>query len=372
MCCATRSWATGLASWSGTSWAFPLSSSTRTSPCPWSPRRTTTSARLSRLQGAYTDDDTDVEFVTIHALMEHGLDLNYKQIAGYWRNFMHIKVNGGDALWFANRVARENMDQGQLPPQTGSKGHNRYWWTIDPQLVNELWSAIYPGMVEKAVDRAEWGARITSDSWGTHPTRFYAALYSGAFFSDDVSKLYEMGRSQVPSWSPFREALDNVRRWKEESPGDWKRTWYKIKDKYSRYPSNCGGLPWNCGVSAIINGAMGAMAFLYGHGDFRKTVGIAIAAGFDCDNQAATLAGVVGVMHGADAIPHDLTHRIAGNNWRQPFNNRYVNERRPPLARDQTNTDIVDKVVYLAERAIMQEGGHDLGNSWQVPVSHSL
>ena len=51
---------------------------------------------------------------------------NYKQIAGYWRNFMHIKVNGGDALWFANRVARENMDQGQLPPQTGSKGHNRH------------------------------------------------------------------------------------------------------------------------------------------------------------------------------------------------------------------------------------------------------
>ena len=65
----------------------------------------------------------------------------------------------------------------------------------------------------------------------------------------------------------------------------------------------------------MVNGAMGAMAFLYGGGDFKRTVGIAIAAGFDCDNQAATLAGVVGVMHGARAIPHELTHQAACNGF---------------------------------------------------------
>ena len=35
-------------------------------------------------------------------------------------------------------------------------------------------SSSYPlkwANASKAVDRAEWGARITSDSWGTHPTR---------------------------------------------------------------------------------------------------------------------------------------------------------------------------------------------------------
>ena len=30
--------------------------------------------------------------------------------------YVHISVNGSDALWFANRVARENMDAGT---QTG-------------------------------------------------------------------------------------------------------------------------------------------------------------------------------------------------------------------------------------------------------------
>lgn len=108
--------------------------------------------------------------------------------------------------------------------------------------MNELWSAVYPGMIDKAVERAEWGARITSDSWGTHPTRFYAALYSGAFFSTDVDKLYAIAMAKIPGDSPFRQGLQDIRTWKNESPKDWKPTWHKIRNKYARYPNDCGGL----------------------------------------------------------------------------------------------------------------------------------
>lgn len=93
-------------------------------------------AWIPQLRGAYTDDDTDIEFVTLHALERHGLDLSYKQIAGYWKRFVHIRVNGGDALWFANKVARENMNRGQLPPQTGSQSqsNNRYRIAVNTTL----------------------------------------------------------------------------------------------------------------------------------------------------------------------------------------------------------------------------------------------
>lgn len=144
--------------------------------------------RLTELQGAYTDDDTDIEYVTLHAVKEKGLAITYPQIAEYWKKYIHVRVNGGDALWFANKVARELMDQGVLPPTTGSQERNQFWWTIDPQLVNEIWSVFYPGMLEIAVKRAEWGAKITSTSWGTHPTLFYAALYSAAFFRNRRSE----------------------------------------------------------------------------------------------------------------------------------------------------------------------------------------
>ena len=109
-------------------------------------------------------------------------------------------------------------------------------------------------------------------------------------------------------------------------------------------------------------------AFLYGEGDFKKTVGISIAAGFDCDNQAATLAGLLGVMHGGSAIPKDLTHQIAGNDWAEPFNNKYVNQRRPPLDPVYTNSEIIDKVMILTGRAILEAGGQDLGDAYQMKV----
>lgn len=83
-----------------------------------------------------------------------------------------------------------------LPPETGSKKENQYWWTIDPQqlgrsqgwgivfkvgrvarsvcfvlrprLVNELWSAIYPGMVKKAAE-LQRPAKIVGQSEPTKP-----------------------------------------------------------------------------------------------------------------------------------------------------------------------------------------------------------
>ena len=144
------------------------------------------------------------------------------------------------------------------------------------------------------------------------------------------------------------------------------------KDNFSYYPKDCGEIPWPCAVSSIINGVLGAMAFLYGDGDFKRTVGIAIAAGFDCDNQAATLAGLLGVMHGESAIPPELTKKIGGNDWSEAFNNQYVNERRPPLPMNQTNTGIVDKIMLLTQRAIVEEGGQDLGDKLEIAISYRV
>eukprot|EP00933_Yihiella_yeosuensis_P024647 TRINITY_DN19112_c0_g1_i1.p1 TRINITY_DN19112_c0_g1~~TRINITY_DN19112_c0_g1_i1.p1 ORF type:complete len:438 (-),score=58.34 TRINITY_DN19112_c0_g1_i1:498-1811(-) len=316
--------------------------------------------RFNELQGSYTDDDTDIEFVTLHAVNEYGLGINYSQMTEFWKAYVHIQVNGSDALWFANRVARELMDEGVLPPNTGARSLNKYWWTIDPQLVNEIWSAFYPGMLEKAVDRAEWGARITSSSWGTHPTRFYAALYSAAFFESDVMRLYDIAMDFIPKDSPFLTGLLDVKALHKMHPANWRAVRQEIKAKYLTYPSNCTtpGPTWNnCWVGALINGLLGAMAFLYGNGNFKRTVGIAIAAGFDCDNQAATLAGLLGVMNGAKQIPRSLTHNVAGNRWNKAFNDRYINERRLPLPANNSISQIVESIMNITKASILQNGG---------------
>jgi hypothetical protein len=230
-------------------------------------------------------------------------------------------------------------------------------------------------MVEEAVKRAEWGAKITSSSWGTHPTIFYAAMISAAFFESDVSKLYDLGMHYIPAGSPFLVGLRDVKELHAKYPEDWRRVRQIITAKYLDYPGDClnisksAGCPTcpttfnTCWVSAMINGLLGAIALLYGDGSFTKTIGIAIAAGFDCDNQAATLAGLLGVAHGSSKIPRALTHNIAGNNWTEPFNNVYINERRLPLPGNNQISDIVANITDVARIAILQHGGKYVGGT---------
>ena len=82
---------------------------------------------------------------------------------------------------------------------------------------------------------------------------------------------------------------------------------------------------------------------LYGEGDFVKTVGIAVSAGYDCDNQAATVGGLIGVMHGTAAIPDELTKNVTPRGWPEPFNNLYVNFSRDELPVDRARGDSVHR-----------------------------
>jgi hypothetical protein len=302
------------------------------------------------LGGAFSDDDTDIEFVTLHALEKFGLDINYKEITGMWKE--HINRN----IWCANRAARDLMEKGMIPPVTGSKSNNKYWYAIDPQLVNEIWSMIYPGMIGKSVERAEWGARITNDDWGTHPTIAYAVMYSAAIFEKDVNKLVDMALRYIPENSPFNEGIKDVISWHKQN-GDWLLTRKLIFEKYYWYNENGYKAPVS-DVSSLTNGLFGIMAILYGEGDFVKTTAIAVSAGLDCDNQAATCAGLMGVINGASAIPERLTLGMSGKPaWKKPFNDTYINLTRDGLPVSTKISDIVERITVLAEKAILANGG---------------
>lgn len=315
---------------------------------------------VTMFEGAYSDDDTDIEFVTLHAVEKHGLDLNYAEVTEMWKKHINRKI------WVANRTARTLMDQGMVAPETGSRQNNRNWFQIDPQLVNEIWSAFYPGMTERAADRAQWGARITNDDWGTHATVAYAVMYSGAFFEKDVERLVSMAVEVVPDEGPFAEGLGDVIRWHKQHP-DWRDTRKKIHDKYYRYKAGSYEAPVSL-VSSLQNGLCGIMAVLYGDGDFTKTVGIAVSAGYDCDNQAATCGGLVGVVNGAECVPDRLTKecQFRKRTWDKPFNDTYINFTRDDLPIANRISDIVRRTAAIAEEAIVRGGGRKVEENGRV------
>ena len=307
----------------------------------------------SALRGAFSDDDTDIEFVTLHAVEKYGLDITYPEITQMWKT--HIN----DFIWVANREARNLMDQGLVAPDTGRKQNNKHWFQIDPQLVNEIWSAFYPGMTEYAARRALWGARITNDDWGTHPTIAYGAMISAAFFEKDVRKLVDIAIKAVPDDGPFAEGIRDVVKWHSEN-SDWRDTRDHIHGKYYAYKKGSYEAPVSV-VSSLANGLTGIMAVLYGEGDYMKTVGIATSAGYDCDNQAATAGGLIGVLNGlsgmGDAAVEQTMNLPAWGEWDKPFNDQYVNISRDEIRLRTPISEIVERIAAVAKTAILENGG---------------
>jgi hypothetical protein len=295
---------------------------------------------MDAVEGAFADDDTDIEFVTLHAVEKYGLDITYPEITDIWKKHINRRI------WVANRTARTLMDKGLVAPETGRKENNKNWFQIDPQLVNEIWSAFYPGMTKKAGERALWGARITNDDWGTHPTIAYGVMISAAFFEKDVEKLVQIAIDAVPNEGPFAEGMRDVVKWHKEND-DWRDTRKKIHDKYYRYKKGSYEAPVSV-VSSLNNGLCGIMAILYGEGDFMKTVGIAVSAGYDCDNQAATCAGLIGVINGTKCLPIEMVKK---------FNNQYICFTRDDIQIATPLSEIEERIAAIAKRAILDNGG---------------
>ena len=321
-------------------------------------RRAHTHIMAGAMGGAWSDDDTDIEFVTLHAVENYGLNLTYPQITEMWKK--HINR----FIWAANRQARDLMDEGLMPPETGSKAHNPYWYRITSQLVNEIWSVFYPGMAGPAADRALWGARIMCDDWATHATHAYAVMYSAAFFEKDVNQLVSMAIQALPEDSPYREGMENVVAWHARNP-DWRDTRRLIHEHY--YEEFAGFKIPDPYLSSAVNGLSGIMAILYGQGDFLNTVSIAVSAGYDCDNQAATCGGLLGIIRGTVGIPGNLLHELQPCMvWREPFNNTYINYSRDDLPNYNKISDIVDRILRISEAAIVKNGGRIVQNDGQT------
>jgi hypothetical protein len=256
------------------------------------------------------------------------------------------------------------MDQGHLPPATGSRALNPHWYTLSSQLKNEIWAVFYAGMPNAAVKRVEWDARLMNDAWAVHPDIVYGAIISAAFVEKDPRRLVEYGASFLPDDSPYKRGIRDLLRWRDEHD-DWRVVRALLHERY--YREIDGFEPPVPYLGAIINGLCGLMALLYGDGDFTRTVGIATSAGYDCDNQAATCGGIIGILHGTRAIPETFTHELPSRGrWTQPFNDTYINYSRDDLPPHFRISDLVDRILAVTERAIFEQGGR------RVEVEDSL
>ena len=300
--------------------------------------------KLKKLDGGFSDDDTDFEYLYLIQMEKYGCEPTYDNLRTAWMN--HVK----DRVWLANRAALGAMHHGLTPPFTGKKELNPHWYQIDPQLINEIWGYTAPGMVTYAAQKSDWAARITSDDWASHPTIHYGAMYANAFFETNREKLVLDALKQLPADSRYAQTVREVVALWKQYPNDWKKARQVIADRYYTHEPEMTKTIWN----ANLNGACGILSLLYGHGDFQLTMDLGCAMGFDADNQTATIGGLLGVMYGFKALPRDLYLPIEG--WTKPFNNKYINITRDALP-DAAIDDMVKRTVKQAIDVVCLNGG---------------
>ena len=306
-------------------------------------------AKLEKYDGAFSDDDTDVEYLYLLCMEKYGTEPTYAQMRDFW--MYHIR----DRVWLANRAALGLMHYGYTPPFTGDKRYNPHWYQIDPQLINEIWGYTAPGMMKYAAAKSEWAARITSDSWATAPTVMYGAMFSKAFFCNNVRALINEGLKYLPKNDRFALAVREMIALHDKYPSDWTKVRQIMAKKYYVEENPMTKTIWN----ANLNGLCGILALLYGNGDFQRTLDLCCAIGFDCDNQAATMSGLLAVMYGAKSLPAELTMPIKG--WTKPFNDKYINITRYDMP-DASIQDMIDRTVKKAIEVVCAHGGKVVGD----------
>lgn len=300
--------------------------------------------KLKKYEGAFSDDDTDVEYMYLLQMEKCGTEPSYEELKKAW--IYHIR----DRVWLANRGALGLMHFGFTPPFTGNRQINPHWYQIDPQLINEIWAYTAPGMVDYAAAKSDWAARITSDSWGVEPTIHYGAMYAAAFFEKDIRKLIETGLKELPPDGRYAQTVRDMIALHAQYPDNWQKARQEMAETYYVNEPDMTKTIWN----ANLNGACGILALLYGNGEFQRTLDLACAMGFDADNQAATVAGLFGVINGFSSIPANLYLPIDG--WSLPFNDRYTNITRHDLP-DASIKDIIDRTLKQCISLVLAKGG---------------
>nr|WP_106633322.1 ADP-ribosylglycohydrolase family protein [Alistipes sp. Marseille-P5061] len=244
--------------------------------------------------GLYDDVYMDLTFVEV--MQRYGIDAPAEV---YARAF----ANADYKLWHANQAARYNILHGIMPPASGHWHNNPHADDIDFQIEADFIGMICPGMPNAASEIGDHIGHIMNYGDGFYGGIYIGALYSLAFVCDDIPTIVREALRTIPPQSKYRRCIEDVIRFHEEFPDDWRRCWLEIERRYA-YEKGCPEGVFNgFNIDATINSAYVVMGLLYGNGDFERTMDVATRCGQDSDCNPASAAGILGVMKGYDAIP---------------------------------------------------------------------
>lgn len=334
------------------------------------------------------DDDTDIEYMYQHLLFSQQTTvLSGEQIrAGWLRHiyseedtpFIGYQGEKENYLWVSNQRAHDLMrNEGLIPPATSDPVNNPDYDMIDAQLTTEIFGLFAPSRPDVALKMAYLPIRTVARENAAWAAEFYVVMYSLASLvnqylpvNEQILWMADLARQRLPEESYSAKMYDFVKgRYEHGVP------WEQVRDElYIRYQVeqsdgydiSSRDLYCNGCFASGINFASSIVSLLYGAGDYKETIKIAVLAGWDADNPAATWGGLLGFMHGKDEI-----EKAFGRKFSSRFNIHRTRGNFPGNGIDSFRA-MAEQGIFVIDRVVQEEmgGGVDLANNrWLIPIS---
>ncbi len=325
----------------------------------------------------WSDDDYHLDIFNQYVLSEQGATAY--GIKETWKKYnVSDWGGGGDAMMLIN-------SSDMLAPFTGTiEAGNRYGWCTEAYIENETLGMNAPGMPNLATELTDLFASNVGYYDSVVWAKFYAAMYSIAYFETDIKVVMEKAKAALPEGSlPYRFYQWAFEAY-EQYPDDYvsgaqmleaHRTGLHRRDNLQTDPN--------------INGGFAILSWLYGKNSYLDSCKYASIMGYDGDCTAATVAGVMGILkgfkegneeyeainstiyyNGAGIYHNDQNEYFDANGNRLPGYQAYIKGDNYPA--DQKIDDIVAMYQANFEKLLVANGGRVEGDEYVIPTTELI
>jgi len=253
------------------------------------------------IKGSLWQDDIYVQLTFLMTMDKYGIDAPLKK-------YQEMFATAGYGLWHANMQARKNWYDSIFAPLSGTPEYNIHADDIDFQIESDYIGFMCPAMPATASSIANRIGRIMNYGDGLYGGIFVAALYSEAFFENNIPLIVEKALESLPPQSDYYKIIKDVILLHQHYPSNWQAAWKELENKWGDVDICGAGSTFN--IDAKLNGAYIVMGLLYGEGDPEKTLEISTRCGQDSDCNPSNAMAVLGVINGLTGLPAEMQEGI--------------------------------------------------------------
>ena len=303
----------------------------------------------SKVNFSLMEDDIYVQLTFMMTMDQFGIDAPAKK-------FQELFAKSGYKLWHANVQARKNYFDSIFPPLSGHPDYNAHADDIDFQIEADYIGFICPGMPATANRIADKIGHIMNYGDGVYGGMFVAALYSAAFFDNDILNIIRTALLSLPEESAYSRIIRDVILLYQAYPDNWREAWHELEHKWADTDICGAGSTYN--IDAKFNGAYIAMGLLYGGGDPFRTMDIATRCGQDSDCNPSNAMAVLGVIKGFSGLPQEYQDAVTAIG-----DSVFIHT-------DYSFNKAVEQSVKYAKELTVQNGGRISGDKLFIKVQN--